>query len=112
MQGNGNSLTTEAFCLPDAPPVASPNVDSQKTEAGKPTRSQIAPIAELAGNFPPHIATGIAKRAEKIEDLLKNLGPKTASTALKNAAMLEKLPLPQRMALKQALRAIGPMEGK
>jgi hypothetical protein len=80
MPVNGNDLTVLAF----APPG---------TEPEEPRRSQIAP--EKNTSAPP----------ETVSDLLKGLGSKTASAALSSAAVLEKLPAPQRTALKQALRA-------
>jgi hypothetical protein len=82
MPGNGNDLTVRAYGPPGAPP-----------QAEEPRRSEIAPVTPTAS--PP----------ETVGDLLKGLGSKTASAALTSAAVLEKLPAPQRTALKQALRA-------
>jgi uncharacterized membrane protein len=61
--------------------------------AEEPRRSQIAPVKSSA------------PQPETVGDLLKGLGSKTAAAALNSAAVLEKLPAPQRTALKQALRA-------
>jgi hypothetical protein len=63
--------------------------------AGEPGRSRIAPVA----------GEEKVDSVETIGGMLQGLGSSAASTALANAAALEKLPAAQKVVLKQALRA-------
>jgi hypothetical protein len=63
--------------------------------AGEPGRSRIAPVA----------GEEKVDSVETIGGMLQGLGSTAASTALANAAALEKLPAAQKVVVKQALRA-------